>query len=106
MATSNQVLEMIQYWVAQEDSEQKRTVLAFWIKQASKFAKVSRYTIGGLVTNTTIERKEAFNALALAHGVPAKKAGENISQQSHRLTTGKGFTITIRQALDQLTTQA
>lgn len=102
MTTSNQALEMIQYWVAQEDSEQKEVVLAYWAKQASKFARISRTVLGNSVVNTTKEKKEAFKALATRYGVPAKKAGETVSQQAYRLADCKGHKITIEERIAAL----
>lgn len=90
MTTSTQTLEMIQYWTAREDSNQKVKVLAYWVKQASKFTNN---------TASTKEKKEAFKALATFYKVPAKKSDETVSQQAHRLTTGKGYTMTIEQVL-------
>ena len=95
MTTSEQVLEMIQYWTTQKDSKQKDVVLAYWLKQASKFTKV---TLNGR-TVTTKEKREAFKALALFYKVPAKLKGETVSKQAHRLTTGKGYTMTVEDVL-------
>ncbi len=90
MTTAAQTLEMIQYWTAQQDSEQKEVVLAYWVKQAEKYT-------GN--TATTAEKKAAFKGLAKRYGVPAKKAGETVQQQAHRLTYGKGHTVTWEQRL-------
>ncbi len=87
MNTLSQVQAYVTYWTAQPDSEQRTTVLAYWVNQAQKFIKYSRRNVNGeLVNNTAAQVKAATKLVSKFFGVPQRKQGECRYDSMMRLT--------------------
>lgn len=82
-----EINEYIEYWTNNEESEQRDTVLSYWIGQAKKFIKYSRKVNGELIANTAEDTKQAIKIVANFFNVPMKKKGESRYSQMQRLTS-------------------
>lgn len=86
MIDSKQVLEMVEYWNSQAGSDQRDVCISYWVKQARKLGKYHYDFNGDRVVNSSKDKRNAFKAIALVFGVPAKKSGEDVFTQMMRLT--------------------
>lgn len=77
---------MVEYWTAQPESEQRTTVLNYWIKEAQKFIKYSRRnSAGNLIDNSASEVLTATRIVAKFFKVPQRKKGEDRHSSMMRL---------------------
>ena len=85
--TIDTVSEMVEYWTAQPESEQRSVVLAYWIKKAQRFISYNRtVTNGRMIPNTGSEVKKATQIVAKHFKVPQRKSGEDRHTSMMRLT--------------------